>query len=315
VYGTCYSSTECTNKGGSADGNCAAGFGVCCTFTVSTCGSTISNNCSYIENPTYPTTYSTAGSCAYSVTPISSDICQLRLDLDNFDITDNVVGGACVDKFDVEVGSSRKYYTLCGTNTGYHIYLETGRDTSAQTLTFTIATGGTWRIKVSQIECYATYKAPSDCYQFYTGVSGEIKSFNYPVVMLDDQIYSICVRQETGFCGIEWSAAATTTDSFDLTSDQTTGQVFNDATGNSQAYLTIPGTVNTNYGGIVLTDDANAIAASKETVGSAIRATGQLFHVQVNTNGANAATATIAITGFHLVWNQLPCSNTFNIRA
>ena len=90
---------------------------------------------------------------------------------------------------------------------------------------------------------------------------------------------------------------------------------FNDATGNSQAYLTIPGTVNTNYGGIVLTDDANAIAASKETVGSAIRATGQLFHVQVNTNGANAATATIAITGFHLVWNQLPCSNTFNIRA
>ena len=32
VYGTCYSSTECTAKSGSADGNCASGFGVCCTF-------------------------------------------------------------------------------------------------------------------------------------------------------------------------------------------------------------------------------------------------------------------------------------------
>ena len=42
--------------------------------------------------------------------------------------------------------------------------------------------------------------------------------------MLDNTQYSICVRQETGYCGIEWSAADTTTpDSFDLTSDLTTG--------------------------------------------------------------------------------------------
>ena len=33
VYGTCYTASECTNKGGTADGNCAAGFGACCTFT------------------------------------------------------------------------------------------------------------------------------------------------------------------------------------------------------------------------------------------------------------------------------------------
>ena len=30
TYGTCYTSSECTSKGGSSDGNCAAGFGVCC---------------------------------------------------------------------------------------------------------------------------------------------------------------------------------------------------------------------------------------------------------------------------------------------
>lgn len=31
--GTCFTTTECTEKGGSTDGNCAAGFGVCCVFS------------------------------------------------------------------------------------------------------------------------------------------------------------------------------------------------------------------------------------------------------------------------------------------
>ena len=30
LTGTCYSSTDCANNGGSTSGNCAAGFGVCC---------------------------------------------------------------------------------------------------------------------------------------------------------------------------------------------------------------------------------------------------------------------------------------------
>merc|ERR1719410_327922 len=65
VYGTCFSNSECTSKGGTVDGNCAAGFGVCCTFLVSTCGTTITNNCTYIQNPSYPSSYTTAGSCEY----------------------------------------------------------------------------------------------------------------------------------------------------------------------------------------------------------------------------------------------------------
>lgn len=51
---------------------------------------------------------------------MNSHICQLRLDFDHFDLTDNVVGGVCTDSFDVTVGSSRDYYSLCGTNSGYH---------------------------------------------------------------------------------------------------------------------------------------------------------------------------------------------------
>ena len=40
------------------------------------------------------------------------------------------------------------------------VYFENGRSTSASTLAFTIAstTGVTWNMKVSQIECGATYK-------------------------------------------------------------------------------------------------------------------------------------------------------------
>merc|ERR1719348_2531883 len=55
--GTCFTASECSSKGGSAMGNCAAGFGVCCVFSVSASGSTVSTNCSYIVNPSYPSNY------------------------------------------------------------------------------------------------------------------------------------------------------------------------------------------------------------------------------------------------------------------
>merc|ERR1719445_2351279 len=70
TYGTCYTSSECTTKGGSADGNCAAGFGVCCVITTSTCSSTITT---YIRNPNYPSSYTatSAGTCAYTISKVS----------------------------------------------------------------------------------------------------------------------------------------------------------------------------------------------------------------------------------------------------
>merc|ERR1719244_2063693 len=59
--GTCFTSSECSSKGGTAQGNCAAGFGVCCIFSVSATGSTVSQNCSYIVNPSFPSNYATTG--------------------------------------------------------------------------------------------------------------------------------------------------------------------------------------------------------------------------------------------------------------
>ena len=46
---------------------------------ISTCGNGISQNCTYITNPSYPSTYTTAGTCTHSVTPLNDG---------NFIITD-----------------------------------------------------------------------------------------------------------------------------------------------------------------------------------------------------------------------------------
>merc|ERR1719373_1209431 len=84
--GTCYTSSECGSRGGTASGSCAAGFGVCCVISTTTCGSTISTNTSYIRNPGYPSTYTptTGGTCVFTINKVSDDICQLRLDFQTF---------------------------------------------------------------------------------------------------------------------------------------------------------------------------------------------------------------------------------------
>ena len=33
LQGVCYTKQECDDKGGTEDGNCAAGFGTCCIIT------------------------------------------------------------------------------------------------------------------------------------------------------------------------------------------------------------------------------------------------------------------------------------------
>ena len=87
---------------------------------VNTCGATVANNCSYIQNPNYPSSES-SGECSFNITPLNADVCQIRLDFDNFDITETTpIVGTCVDSFDVTSGSSRDYYTLCGTLSGEH---------------------------------------------------------------------------------------------------------------------------------------------------------------------------------------------------
>jgi hypothetical protein len=51
--------------------------------------------------------------------------------------------------------------------------------------------------------------AEEGCLQYFTGVSGQIKSYNYDPgagLQLSRQDYSICIRMERNFCGIQYTA-------------------------------------------------------------------------------------------------------------
>ena len=79
-------------------------FGVCCIFLVSASGGIISQNCTYIRNPGFPSAYSGTGSVSYTIQKCSSDVCWLRLDFESFQIlgpssTSEPSGGSCPDTF------------------------------------------------------------------------------------------------------------------------------------------------------------------------------------------------------------------------
>ena len=89
-------------------------------FRFSACSSSVTKNCTYLQNPSYSSSYTTSGSCAFTVTPISTKICQLRLDFTKF-VTTIGTTGACTDSFVVSGPSnSNGLQNLCGTLTGQH---------------------------------------------------------------------------------------------------------------------------------------------------------------------------------------------------
>jgi len=150
--GTCYTTQECADKGGESSGSCADGFGVCCIFTITNCGSTSNENNTAWDMPT--TLPDTATTCSLTICP-SVDVCSLRLDFTTFVITGpstqqaptvrrrlgtpvgQVTDGAYVaqgssyatncmaDVFTTtSASSSTNPPAICGTVTGEHMYVE-----------------------------------------------------------------------------------------------------------------------------------------------------------------------------------------------
>lgn len=220
-----------------------------------------------------------------------------------FDITDVSTTGVCTDSFEVTGPTGRNPSVICGTNTGQHMYIETGTSTTATTVGFTIAStgGGSWKIKVSQIECTSNARAPPDCVQYLTGISGEVKSFNFDGgIQLRDIQYSICVRREAGFCGIQYIVQDNTTpDSFDLSDATASANGGSTATGEAMGYLSIPGSNTDLYSGTIL----SAIAGTAAGIDGAVLATGMPFIIGVTNTDADQTSS----NGFHLVYTQTPC--------
>merc|ERR550519_611224 len=88
MVGICVTGDECTSSGGTASGNCASGFGVCCFRTVEATEATqtvdVINDLTHIQNEGYP---AMVGNTAAPVTAtdltfrIAGDasICQIKL--------------------------------------------------------------------------------------------------------------------------------------------------------------------------------------------------------------------------------------------
>nr|XP_012551440.2 uncharacterized protein LOC101744434 [Bombyx mori] len=203
---------ECSTRGGSANGYCANGYGLCCIFMTS-CGSTTSENGTYFVSSAYPSSYDGTGSCELTVIKSHPDVCQIRLDFDRFTIAGpEPINHVCnQDQFIVSGGNPVP--AICGVNQGHHMYIDAGIGTTNPVKLTFVTSGNTferiWKVKVTQIPCSSTYKADEGCLQYYTGVSGQLRSFNYDPAsgfQLSNQDYGICIRMERNFCGILYTA-------------------------------------------------------------------------------------------------------------
>ena len=83
-----YFASECTDKGGSPKGKCAAGFGICCVFTLRGDDSTqeVNNNDTYIQNPGFPTVYTDSSGLSYTVNKCKDGKCLIVLEWTVFEV-------------------------------------------------------------------------------------------------------------------------------------------------------------------------------------------------------------------------------------
>jgi len=331
--GTCYSSSDCSKLGGTASGSCASGFGVCCLFT-QTCGGSTNNNCTYFQNNGYPSTYDSVGSCQLTVNKCASGVCQLRLDFDNFVLAQpETTDHQCQDdQFIVSGGSPIP--AICGTNSGAHMYVDMGLATS-NPITLTVVSSGnsfsrSFSIKVTQIDCTSLTKAGDGCLQYFTGVSGNVFSYNYndgSGLQLSNTDYTICVRMERNFCGIQYTACPDTVNapamSFSITGQGTEGSNVGVGTdGCLTDWISIPCATNSNNPSAqsgtpsVCVDRIcgmvfNSAASPGGSVSVPVSSYSKPFNIRVHTDSLEGSTtpAESSNRGFCLNYVQQPCNS------
>lgn len=113
--------------------------------------------------------------------------------------------------------------TLCGTLEGQHVIYTPITNFPARLSvvldTNTVTSSSTsWRMKVLQYSCDSPVLAPDGCLQYFTGISGNVSSFNFKTEdnantatypnHIADLNYNICLRRESGYCAVEWSTGS-----------------------------------------------------------------------------------------------------------
>jgi len=331
MLGICVTEEECAARtGGSAQGNCASGFGVCCLTVIEDPANAITNNLTYIQNPGFPTGVGSAAPVtalnrAYNIRGGAS-IQQVRLDFITTVVTGPTAATAdnadsCVDDTITVTSPSTTslgFVTLCGVLSGQHMYIE--NDGAEVNAVLNINTDGdalnggrSWKILVSLLETGCPSLATPGCLQYFTGASGSVQSFNYEVngaqgQMLRNLQYNACIRSEAGMDCIRWTEArsATAPDAFQLQGDGAADataslleadcpEVFVNIRGNN-AIGTANGIGDRFCGGVFNSVDG-------ATVSGPVISNRKPFMLGVYSSGL----ARPAQGGFDLVYNQEPC--------
>jgi len=328
IKGNCHTADECNSMGGQNDGNCASGFGICCVVIANECGTVnIVRNNTHLANANFPgVNTETAQTCVYNIQTnnFEDTICQIRLD---FDIVQTVApsngglaadNGVCSDTIAVESVSGKNPPTLCGDISGTHMYVETAMMNPGATVTITTgadAFSRRWRIRTSYFDCYNIKRAPTDCLQYFTGLSGNVMSYGWTAqqVLIRNQAYTNCFRQEVGFCSIEFSVtnSGESPDFFDLTMIDV-GARRNPTSCNGGANVMTVVTANdqqagagkdgTNYfcGGQFALDGAATSSASVKSDALPF----ELRFISPNTGNRGINDNNV---GFNIMWRQLAC--------
>jgi hypothetical protein len=238
--------------------------------------STISENRTHIRNAIYPSTQTdtAAKNIVYTVSKLNADICQIRLAFVDFVIggpintRENAVAVAntnnCVnDYLDVATTDAKPIGRICGAMIGQHLYVHlspTSTDKATLTLNTAVSTslGPTiakrkWDIRVDQIPCYASYRAPAGCDRYLMTTVGKITSFNFYLsadttyaaqttsagqntgIELMSQNINTCIRRAKGMCCTQYQLCTADTrgiileDAEDTEVDVGVNGVFNSA--------------------------------------------------------------------------------------
>ncbi|BET00007.1 Hypothetical protein NTJ_12822 [Nesidiocoris tenuis] len=226
IEGTCLTRNKCLKTGGTPHGNCGTNNrGVCCVNELS-CGGATSARVTYFYSPGYPSFMQTTGNCQLTINQQNANICQLKIEFLTLElappsIDTNDFGTCSIDYLSL---SDNRLPPLCGLNSGQHVYIDFNAASSYHPIS--IDTDGNtaynrkWYMKITQIPCNSTERAPAGCLMYYNETSGTVSSFNYDTEapttgnaawtrQINNLRYGICVKPQAGSCSITWRAAST----------------------------------------------------------------------------------------------------------
>jgi len=252
THGVCEPLGSCALRGQSY-GSCGMGLGSCCVYSKK-CNDTTDEYVSHFMNPSFTTVDYGYGECKLTVKARHSNICQYRIDFEEFNLLQPDSDSRCTRDF-AGISGGSDVPKLCGDLSGQHMYVNVK---PGYNIFLTIDTSTNhamarkWNIKITQIACNSPNKAPAGCLQFHNMTSGTIRSFNfksssdsdsYENRQIQNTKYGICINTKVDYCSVTWRQSNRAEGTFSLTGDARASKVSvrDNAECANGDHITVPG--------------------------------------------------------------------------